>query len=221
MPGAGSLINSAALRDTPASIAMKTARIVIRRVPQIMRNAIRDLRFGGLLGGTKKTRYDHLGAHDVANSEYENLQALFASVAVSEADVIVDVGCGKGRSTNWFVSRYPRTTIIGIELDPAVCARTARRLRRRKNVTIICADATRVVPPDGTIFYLFNPFNEAMVRQFAATLAESRPSSLEASTIVVYYNCKFVSVFEDDPRFAVRTIDDPRLAAMSAIIDLA
>src|SRR5690606_1311287 len=104
--------------------ALRAAPRWIRRAPRTARNALLDLRYGGFLGGTIKSRYEHLGAHDVGNVDYDVLATLFRAVDVHPDDVIVDVGAGKGRALNWFLSRYPGTRLYGIELDPEVCART-------------------------------------------------------------------------------------------------
>jgi hypothetical protein len=58
------------------------------------------MRYGRPLGGTIKTRFAHLGAYDTANADYKDLAKLFAHL-------LVDVGCGKGRAINWFLSEYP------------------------------------------------------------------------------------------------------------------
>ena len=105
---------------------MKLTRTV-RRLPKIVRNAVQDLRFGKPLGGTVKTRYAHLGAHDVGNADYDDLAILFGEADVRPDDVIVDVGCGKGRSLNWLLAHHPQNRLIGIEIDPAICAQTAKR----------------------------------------------------------------------------------------------
>jgi SAM-dependent methyltransferase len=181
------------------------ARRTIRRVPKIIRNALRDLRYGRPLGGTLRTRHAHLGAYDVANTDYDDLARLFADIEVAADDVIVDVGCGKGRVLNWFLSRYPENRIYGIELDPEVCAGTARRLRRHATVTVVCGDATASLPEDGTLLYLFNPFDEAAMRRLVATVLGLRP----APRRIVYYNCKFLQLFLDDPRFEVSTVELP------------
>jgi SAM-dependent methyltransferase len=181
---------------------MRLARTV-RRFPTIARHAIRDLRYGGFLGGTIKTRHAHLGAHDVGNAEYDELGRLFANVDVRPDDVIVDVGCGKGRAINWFLSEYPENRIYGIELEPDVCERTARRLRRYPNVTILCGDATELLPEDGTLFYLFNPFDESVMARFAEALLRSSKEGRR----VVYYNAKYPAPFEHEPRFETSPLD--------------
>jgi SAM-dependent methyltransferase len=192
---------------------MKLATLV-RRGPMMLRAALRDLRYGRPLGGTVRTRYGHLGAFHSTNTPYEDMARLFAEVEVGPADVIVDVGCGKGRSLNWLLGRFPDNSIVGIELDPEIGAATAKRLRRRANVTIRCGDAIELLPPEGTIFYLFNPFDGSVMVRFAAALLARPPAT------VVYYNAKHLEPFRADPRFAVRELDDPKLAHASAIVTL-
>jgi SAM-dependent methyltransferase len=187
----------------------------IRRGPTMLRSALRDLKHGRPLGGTVRTRFGHLGAFHTSNTPYAALDRLFADVEVGPRDVIVDVGCGKGRALNWFLDRYPENRIKGIELDPEICRKTARRLRRRANVTVLCGDAPTLLPADGTIFYLFNPFDgEVMSRLAAALLA------LPEATIV-YYRADFLEPFRASPRFTVRELDDPALGQHAVIVTLA
>lgn len=182
-----------------------------RGVPHTLGNTLRDLPYGMPLGGKVKTRYADLGAHDTENVSWDKMDALFASIDVQAEDVLVDVGCGKGRSINWFLQHFPRNSIVGIELDPTVGARTAKRLRRRTNVVVICGDATRLVPAQGTIFYAFNPFNETAMQRFADTFCDVHARGGPAGRTIAYLNAKCLSVFAEDPRFSVRELDDPRL----------
>lgn len=186
----------------------------ICRGPTILRSALRDLKHGQLLAGTIRTRFAHLGAFHTTNSPYADLDRLFAGVDVGPGDVIVDVGCGKGRALNWFLERYPGNRIKGIELDPEICRKTARRLRRHANVTILCGDAATLLPPDGTIFYLFNPFDGAVMTRFATAVL-----TLPAATIV-YYRAEFVEPFRASPRFTVSELDDPALGQPAVIVTL-
>lgn len=191
---------------------MQFAR-VIRRASKIVHNALRDLRYGKPLAGTIKTRYAHLGAHDTGNADYDDLDILFADVEVRSADVIVDVGCGKGRSINWFLMRYPANKIIGIEIDADIQSATKRRLRKRANVSIQCGDARALLPAEGTIFYLFNPFDEAAMHRFAEAMLER---ALPAT--IVYYNAKCLAPYHENPRFSVTKVTRPNLGFDSAIV---
>ena len=186
---------------------------LIHRGPTMLRSALRDLRHGRPLGGTVRSRYEHLGAFHATNSPYDDLDRVFAGVEVGPGDTIVDVGCGKGRSLNWLLDRFPGNPIVGIELDPELCAATARRLRRRSCVTVVCGDATELIPPEGRVFYLFNPFDEAVMARFAAALiARGKPAT------VVYYNARFLEPFRAG--FTVRELDDQALAHRSAVVTL-
>jgi hypothetical protein len=191
-------------------------RTAFRRAPTIARNLMRDLRYGRPLGGTIRSRYADAGARDVGNADYGDLAILFGAADVTTDDVIVDVGCGKGRPLNWLLSHHRGNRIYGIELDPTVCAATARRLRRFGNVTILNGDATELLPPEGTLFYLFNPFDEAVMRRFVAALTALPPAG--RSRRVIYYNYKHLELFRDDPRFEVHEVAGPTLR--SALIEL-
>ena len=189
----------------------------IHRAPTMLRSALRDLRYGRPLGGTVRTRFEHLGAFHSTNSPYEALDVLFAGVDVGPDDVVIDVGCGKGRSLNWLLDRYPRNRIYGIELDPEICAGTARRLRRHANVTVVCGDATELIPPEGTVFYLFNPFDATVMTRFAEALLRRPPG---ARKTIVYYNAKYLEPFRNDPRFSLHELEDSRLTHRSAVVTL-
>ena len=102
-----------------------------RRAARIARNAALDLRYGRPLGGTVRTRYAHLGAFDTANSCHEDLPALFAAAGVTAGDVVVDIGCGKGRVLNWLLRNHPAPPSSGSSSTPSR-RRTRRRLRRRR-----------------------------------------------------------------------------------------
>ena len=180
---------------------MKLTRI-LRRAPTTLRNAAFDLRYGAWLGGTIKTRYGEAGAHDVGNADYRDLATLFSRVDVRPDDVLVDVGTGKGRPLNFFLSRYPRNRIVGIELDPEICARTRERLRRYATVEVLCGDAIELLPQDGSVFFLFNPFGEEVLRRFVAALPAS-------ARVLVYHNAKFLHVFEGDERFDIESFEVP------------
>jgi hypothetical protein len=157
-----------------------------------VRNLRMDLRFGGrFLGGTIATRFADLYATSVANSDYAALTEMFGRISIGPDDVIVDVGCGKGRALNFLLSAAPAQRIIGIELDPAVAAATAQRLRRYHRVTIVAGNILDHWPEAASVFYLYNPFGRPMVEKFAERLG-AHPQPF----IAVYYNCLHWTTFE-------------------------
>jgi hypothetical protein len=192
-------------------------RVVVRRTPKIVHNLVRDLRYGRPLGGTIASRHPEAGANDVGNADYDDLALLFGAARLERDDVIVDVGCGKGRPLNWLLTHHRENRIYGIELDPAIGAATSRRLRRFGNVTVLCGDATAMLPPDATVFYLFNPFNEAVMRRFVAALKALPPACRRRR--VIYYNYKHLQVFVDEPGFTVREIPGPTLRSALILVE--
>lgn len=166
----------------------------------VMRNFIyelvMDLRYSGrMLYGNQKTPYSHLGAHDIYHTEYAVMPLIFKYVKITPSDILVDVGCGKGRVINYWLSKGHRNKIIGLELDPSVAAQTAKQLRKWTNVTIVPGDAVHNLPQEGTIFYFFNPFSELKVKQFQKRMLElfhNKPVT------IIYYRPKSLYVFKND-----------------------
>ena len=177
-----------------------------RRAVKIARNAVRDLRYRGLLAGTVRTRYARLGAHHTTNSDYDDLPALFGAARLRADDVIVDVGCGKGRVINWLLAHHPGNRVYGIELDPEIAAATERRLRRYPAVRIICGDASTLLPPEATVFYLFNPFDEPVMRRFAQAVLALDDAPGVPERRIVYYRSNYLEPFRESDRFAIEPI---------------
>jgi hypothetical protein len=172
-------------------------RDVLSRFRIKLTNAILDLRFGTLLRGLKPTCYTQLGAYDTANSDYTSIRKLFRG-RVQPQDVLVDVGCGKGRVINaWLLGGYSNR-IICVEFDPQVAAETAARLLQFPNVSIIRGDIVTNFPDEGTIFYLYNPFNAQVMHKFKSRLKESLAKRSFPEATVIYYNCRHVEVFTED-----------------------
>jgi SAM-dependent methyltransferase len=120
------------------------------------------------------------------------LPIIFRLVRISKKDVIVDVGCGKGRVINFLLFRGYRNKIVGLELDKEIAARTAKQFRRHKNVTIISGNALNNIPKDATIFYFYNPFSREVVVKFEELLSTMFPNR---PIRIIYYNPKSIDVF--------------------------
>ena len=174
----------------------------LKAAPWILRSFVTDLRYGGVLSGGVKTRHRGLGAHNVVNSPYSVLPHIFAG-RIGPSDVLVDVGCGKGRVINWWLSQGVHNRIVGIEIDPEVAAVTAKRLRRHSNVTIVAGDATTAIPSDATLLYMYSPFDRPAVERFKAMLVER---FAQRGITLLYWNAQYVDVFRGDPDWDVEII---------------
>jgi SAM-dependent methyltransferase len=165
--------------------------IRLQRHVRSLRNVVLDVRFGGrFLGGGAPTRFAHLHAHAVANSDYLAMEEVFGRASITDNSVIVDVGCGKGRVINFLLSRGIKCEIIGVEIDPEVASATARRLRRYRNVRIVSGNILEQWPQNATLFYVYNPFGAPVVERFCDRLAaHPRPF------VLLYYNCVHRDIF--------------------------
>jgi SAM-dependent methyltransferase len=176
----------------------------ITRVWQRIYNLIVDLRFGAPLYGSVPTKYEHLGAHSTENSSYDSLEVLFKD-KIRESDVLVDVGCGKGRVINWWLSKGLRNRLVGIELDPDVARKTRDRLRQFSNVQILTGNAAEQLPLDSTILYLYNPFGAQVMHDLKHRLKEILANGKTDKIRLIYLNCKCLDVFSSDEQCSIRT----------------
>lgn len=166
----------------------------VLQAARVFRNAVRDVRFGRPLVGSRTSRHRHLGSKDVVNSDYGALDAIFAG-RIRPDDVLVDVGCGKGRVLNWWLAHsHPDQRIVGLELDHDVARRTARRMRRHPNVTVVAGDAIEHLPADGTLFFLYNPFDAAVMARFVDRLQALVPA--DRDPLILYSNPKYLEAFD-------------------------
>ena len=163
-----------------------------------------DLKYSGtVLYGNKPSEFKTLGANDVYHTDYNAMPLIFHHVNIGQDDVLVDVGCGKGRVINYWLSCNCANRIVGLELDPKVAASTARQFARHPNVTIVAGDAITNLPPEGTVFYFYNPFMEDKVIEFERSLREKSGSK---EIKVIYYNPKSLHAF-DNPNWSLQTIN--------------
>lgn len=151
-----------------------------RALLRTCRNALFDLRYGGFSGGYARNPVE--GAHGTGATDYALMPQIFSGL-IRPSDVLVDVGCGRGRVVNFWLSQGYRNRIYGLELMEHVAADTRRRLARYPNVTIITGNAIENLPMDGTVFYLFNPFD----RRFIEPLADRLREIARAHEITIVY----------------------------------
>lgn len=102
---------------------------------------------------------------DYAPSGWLDLRHGLRRGGVSDDDVFLDLGSGKGRVV-LLAARYPFKRVIGVELAPhltAVARRNVDRFRpalRCREVELVTADIVRYrVPDDVSVVYMFNPFH--------------------------------------------------------------
>ncbi len=97
-------------------------------------------------------------------SGYTAITAMLRHVRLTEDDVFVDFGCGKGRVICAIATQRLRK-VIGIEVDKTLADIARANLTNlikvsvtRTPAEVLHSDATAFDPRDGTIFFMFNPF---------------------------------------------------------------
>jgi SAM-dependent methyltransferase len=161
-----------------------------------------DWRCGGWTGGVIESPYRRQGARSTQSTRYAVLRRVFRQVAIRPDDVLVDVGCGKGRVIAWWLALGCRNRIVGLELDPRVAAATAARFAAAANVAVVAGDALEHLPADGTLFWLYHPFEEPVLRAFRDRLKEVCRGEVR----LVYNQARHLDVFREDPAFTCESL---------------
>lgn len=128
-------------------------------------------------------------------TERRHLEAMREYLRLGPQDVFVDLGCGKGRVV-YFVAMERVKKVVGVELrgELAEFARNkAPAVRTRAPVEIRHEDAAKFFSPDGTVFYLFNPFGPGTVQEVIANIHRSYAANPRRIRIV--YNNTVHSVY--------------------------
>ena len=167
-----------------------------------------DRRYGGRCGGTYSGRWGALGYRGTSSAHYYALRRIFSdhNLRIGPDDVLVDVGSGKGRVLNFWLDQGWRNRIIGIEIDERWASFSSERLARFDNVEVRCGDAFELMPREGTVIYIFNPFTREVTERFKDRLAANRLPGTKVA--LVYYMCNYADLFENDPAWTVTKITD-------------
>ncbi len=129
-----------------------------------------------------------------ASTNYEELEVIFFErMKLREDDVIIDVGSGKGRVFNYLLYKGRKNKMIGYEINDTVGLKTRKRLSRFKNVDMRCENIFDHFHEDGNIFYLYNPFKEAMVTQFMNQILKVA----DRDPVILYNNPVHFDVFNN------------------------
>lgn len=110
------------------------------------------------------------GAFPVQSISYPYIRALERRLCVGPDDVFVDVGCAWGRLLGYVRSHKKVKQLIGVELNPEVASRARKIFQNDARVKIVSGDILEHFPREGTVFYLFNPFDEEIFAKFIATV---------------------------------------------------
>lgn len=130
---------------------------------------------------------------DYEPSSWFALRRVLSKRDVTEDDVFIDFGCGKGRIV-FQAARYRFKKVIGIELSPQLTAIANDNIERSlvklrcKNIELVNKDVLQYeIPDDVTVAYFYNPFEgdifAAVVDKLVASL-KRRPRLLK----IIYFS---------------------------------
>lgn len=117
----------------------------------------------------------------------------------------IDIGAGRGRVLTQ-AARHPYRLVVGVEFANELVDEARANVRaipeeaiRARSVQVVRADATEHTFPVGNnLFFLFNPFGQGVVRDFAENLKRTR---CQNRARLIYLNAVHRSVFETDTDF--------------------
>lgn len=194
-------------------------RFTPRRILRLARNILFDLKYGAFLGGTVTSPYAHLGSIRSENTDYEALPHIFTD-EIRSGDILLDVGCGKGRVINWWLSQYPGHRIFGVEWNESVAVRTKKRLKRFPEVTITAGSILDNFPAEANVIYLFHPFRGDLMRQFKELIIATGGKNTAGQPLrIYYYNPYELSLFSEDERFTIRPLELPDPFFKASVIE--
>jgi SAM-dependent methyltransferase len=146
--------------------------------------------------GEKKYRIDSIGVDDLTNSvsqkdlknasiyqpiNYMVAEWLFNQLSASEINEIalLDAGCGKGRvmaMAAWYGFRQ----VYGFDISPQLCFNTIENIEKIQPFypdvvfDVQCEDARKYpISKDIGVIFLFNPFNEKIMKPLIGKVLES------------------------------------------------
>jgi hypothetical protein len=135
---------------------------------------------------------------------------LIGRTALTECDVLVDLGSGLGH-VSLLASICTSARSIGIELESAYidCARQSAEGLSLKNVTFLQQDARTADLSAGTVFYLYTPFTGTILRAVLDSL--QREAARRQIRICTFGPC--TPTIADEPWLeAVGALDMDRIA---------
>lgn len=105
-------------------------------------------------------------AFPVQSISYPYIKELIKNIEYNDNDVFVDVGCAWGRLIGYLRNHTNINKFIGVELNEKVARQASKIFNNDKNITIINGNILFNIPKEGTIFYLFNPFDASVLDAF-------------------------------------------------------
>jgi len=135
-----------------------------------------------------------------------HILALVAAGAISEGDVVLDLGSGLGH-VPLLVSLCTGARSVGVELELSyvACARQCAQALNLSSVSFLEGDARDVDLSSGTVFYLYTPFTGSILRAVMSLLRKQ--ASIRPIKICTFGPCTLL--ISREPWLRAMTDPDP------------
>lgn len=131
-------------------------------------DAVRDIALCGRSLGKADPVHPDLasaGAHEPTPTPYFVLEELLGKLGLTANDHLLDVGCGTGRVLAYAASQLPcRAT--GVELEARLASIASSWSASSPQLDVIAGSVLDISLAPYTCFYLFNPFDTAVLTRF-------------------------------------------------------
>jgi len=142
----------------------------------------------------------HKDAVPYAPTEYDVIGDVLGYLEITDDDVFVDLGCGKGRVCN-VVAASGAKKVIGVDCNPEFVEiareNSLRNTRRKIDIEIVTEDAANYVSNDGTVFFMFNSFGEETLRDVLRNIKESLQDN-PRKVRIAYFFPAFKEVMDEE-----------------------
>ena len=136
-------------------------------------------------------------------ASYVLLEEVFAKLPANQRTHFLDIGCGKGRAL-CVAAHKGFDKVTGIDFSKNFCADSEKNLQRTKSkfrsliYSTITKDAAGVeIPTDVDCIFLFNPFDEIIMKRVTKNIQHSynkKPRTLHIIYLNPLYKKEFTSI---------------------------
>ncbi len=163
---------------------MPNARDVVTKAA----NLVQEKRLGVDTRGVEGAHTDR--QFHYATVSYGLIERTLDAASLGPTDVLIDIGCGRGRVLAC-ASRRPVVEVIGLELDTDRAAAATTNLDRMRGrvspARVVVGDASTYEFTNETVVYMFNPFGHDVMVEMMANLERSIDTNPRRVTIGYVY----------------------------------
>jgi len=137
-----------------------------------------------------------IGGTGSQSTFYFFLKRVFSNVEVKDSDIIMDVGCGKGRVIAFLLKHNKSCRLFGIEHNGEIADIAREWTKRYERVQIFTGDALKHDYNPYTVLTLGRPF---LPKTFSEFLNQVEKTVDHPITLVSWYEIRSIKMLKDRP----------------------